>query len=57
MPLRLLVPTDLSEGADRALAYAAEIARRRGGAVHLLHTIEALTPEVSQSFASLPVGE
>src|SRR5258705_8825266 len=35
----ILVPTDLSEGAEEALDYACEIARTFGATVHLLNVI------------------
>ncbi|MFN3597653.1 MAG: universal stress protein [Rubricoccaceae bacterium] len=44
MPTRLLVPTDLSPGADAALAYAVRIAETSGADIHLFHVVEALTP-------------
>jgi len=39
LPKNILVPTDLSEGADYALDYACELAAKLGATVHLLHVI------------------
>ena len=39
LPKNILVPTDLSEGAERALDYACELARILGAKVHLLNVI------------------
>ena len=39
MPKNILVPTDLSEGAEHALDYACELARTLGAKVHLLNVI------------------
>ncbi len=39
LPKHILVPTDLSEGAEQALAYACELARTLGAQVHLLNVI------------------
>lgn len=39
LPQTILVPTDMSEGADEALDYACELARTFGATVHLLHVI------------------
>jgi nucleotide-binding universal stress UspA family protein len=39
LPKNILVPTDLSEGADHALDYACELARTLGAKVHLLNVI------------------
>jgi len=39
LPKHILVPTDLSEGADQALEYACELARTVGARVHLLNVI------------------
>lgn len=37
---KILVPTDFSKNALKAVAYAAEIAKRSGAGIHLLHVIE-----------------
>ena len=39
LPKHILVPTDLSEGAEQALGYACELARKLGAQVHLLNVI------------------
>ena len=39
LPKHILVPTDLSEGAEQALDYACELARRLDAQVHLLNVI------------------
>src|SRR5215467_9180757 len=39
LPKHILVPSDLSEGAEQALAYACELARTLGARVSLLNVI------------------
>lgn len=39
LPKNILVPTDLSEGAEEALDYACELATKIGATVHLLNVI------------------
>jgi len=39
LPKQILVPTDLSEGAERALTYACELARALGAQIHLLNAV------------------
>jgi len=39
VPKNILVPTDLSEGAEVALDYACELASKLGATVHLVHVI------------------
>lgn len=39
LPKNILVPTDLSAGADHALDYACELARTLGAKVHLLNVV------------------
>jgi glycine betaine transporter len=39
LPKHILVPTDLSEGAEQALDYACELARMLGAQIHLLNVI------------------
>ena len=39
LPKNILVPTDLSEGAEQALDYACELARTLGAKIHLLNVI------------------
>ena len=39
LPKRILVPTDLSESAEQALAYACELARMLDAEVHLVNVV------------------
>ena len=39
LPKHILVPTDLSEGAEQALDYACELGRLLGSQIHLLNVI------------------
>jgi len=39
LPKHILVPTDLSEGADQALQYACELARTLDAEIHLLNVV------------------
>ncbi|HEY0481647.1 MAG TPA: universal stress protein [Kofleriaceae bacterium] len=39
LPKHILVPTDLSEGAEQALDYACELARTLGAQIHLLNVV------------------
>src|SRR6185436_503850 len=39
LPKHILVPTDLSEGAEQALDYACELSRTLGAQIHLLNVI------------------
>ncbi len=39
LPKTILVPTDLSEGAEQALDYACELAQKLGATVHLINVI------------------
>ena len=39
LPTNILVPTDFSEPADRALAYAVELASKLGARIHVVHVI------------------
>ena len=55
LPKTILVPTDLSEGAEEALDYACELAAQFGATVHLLNVISipALgVPELGVAMAS-----
>jgi nucleotide-binding universal stress UspA family protein len=56
---RILVPTDFSETADKALAYAKDLAAKTGASLHLVHVfkdpyaVAACAPEL---YASVPAG-
>lgn len=55
LPKNILVPTDLSEGAEEALDYACELAAQFGATIHLLNVISipALgVPELGVAMAS-----
>src|SRR5438128_10359906 len=39
LPKTILVPTDLSEGAEQALDYACELAKTLGATIHLVNVI------------------
>ncbi len=55
LPKNILVPTDLSPGAEEALDYACEMARQFGATIHLLNVIAipALgVPELGVAMAS-----
>ncbi|HEY5949099.1 MAG TPA: universal stress protein [Kofleriaceae bacterium] len=55
LPKHILVPTDLSEGAEEALDYACELARQFGATVHLIHVIGIPTlgvPELGVALTS-----
>jgi nucleotide-binding universal stress UspA family protein len=41
---RILVPTDFSETAEIAMAYASELSNGLGATLHVLHVIEDVTP-------------
>lgn len=47
MVTNLLVPVDFSEHAERALAYAAELAEKLGATVHLVSAIGSPTAEMA----------
>jgi nucleotide-binding universal stress UspA family protein len=56
LPRTILVPTDFSEYADHALAYAAELAAHLDGTVHLVHSVSvamAGLPEVGVAFGAM----
>jgi universal stress protein A len=60
LPKHILVPTDLSEGAQQALDYACELARGLGAQVHLLNVIgiPALgVPELGLAMTSTMVDQ
>lgn len=46
----ILVPTDFSPNAMKAAQYAAEIAKRSGAMVYLLHVIEPVTDSIRQPY-------
>jgi glycine betaine transporter len=55
LPTNILVPTDLSEGAEEALDYACELAAKFGATIHLVNVISipALgVPELGVAMAS-----
>jgi universal stress protein A len=60
LPKHILVPTDLSEGAEQALDYACELARTLGAQVHLLNVIgiPALgMPEIGLAMTSTMIDQ
>jgi nucleotide-binding universal stress UspA family protein len=60
LPKHILVPTDLSEGAEQAFDYACELARGLGAQIHLLHviTIPALgVPELGVALTSSMIDQ
>lgn len=60
LPKNILVPTDLSEGAEEALDYACELARQFGATVHLLHVIGIPTlgvPELGVAMTSTVIDQ
>lgn len=48
---KILVPTDFSANAMKAVLYAAEIAKKNNTAVYLLDVIEPVTDRIHQPFA------
>ena len=55
LPKHILVPTDLSDGAEEALDYACELANQFGATIHLLHVIGIPTlgvPELGVAMTS-----
>ena len=55
LPRNILVPTDLSEGAEEALDYACELSRKLGAKIHLLNVIGIPTlgvPELGVALTS-----
>lgn len=55
VPTNILVPTDLSERAERALDYAVDLAARLDATVHLVHVIAVpatSVPELGVALAS-----
>jgi nucleotide-binding universal stress UspA family protein len=60
LPKHILVPTDLSEGAEQALEYACELARLLGSQIHLLNVISipALgVPELGVALTATMIDE
>ena len=60
LPKHILVPTDLSEGADQALDYACDLARTLDAELHLLNVvgIPALgVPELGVALASTVIDQ
>jgi len=47
---KILIPTDFSTNAMKAVTYAAEIAKRTGAAIYLLHVIEPVTDKIRQPY-------
>ena len=47
---KILVPTDFSANAMKAAVYAAEIAKKNGATIFLLHTIEPVADSIRQPF-------
>lgn len=50
----ILVPTDLSQFAERALNFALRLARPIGAPVHLLHVLDLYRTELPESFEDTP---
>jgi nucleotide-binding universal stress UspA family protein len=48
---KILVPTDFSANAMKAVLYAAEIAKKSGATVYLMHVIEPVTDRIHQPYA------
>jgi len=60
LPKNILVPTDLSEGAEQALDYACELAAKLGAKVHLLNVIGIPTlgvPELGVALTSTVIDQ
>src|SRR5690349_7131241 len=60
LPKHILVPTDLSDGAEQALDYACELARTLGAQIHLLNVISipALgVPELGLAMTSTMIDQ
>jgi nucleotide-binding universal stress UspA family protein len=60
LPKHILVPTDLSEGAEQALEYACELGRLLGSQIHLLNVISipALgVPELGVALTATMIDE
>src|SRR3954470_11048646 len=60
LPKHILVPTDLSEGAEQALDYACELARLLDAEVHLLNVIGVPAygvPEIGLAMTSAMIDQ
>ena len=60
LPKRILVPTDLSEGAAQALDYACELARTLDAEVHLLNVVGVPSlgvPELGVALAATMIDQ
>jgi nucleotide-binding universal stress UspA family protein len=60
LPKHILVPTDLSEGAEQALDYACELARTLGAQIHLLNVVGIPTlgvPELGLAVAATTIDQ
>jgi glycine betaine transporter len=60
LPKNILVPTDLSEGAEEALDFACELAAKLGAKIHLLNTITIPTlgvPELGLALTSTVIDQ
>lgn len=60
LPKHILVPTDLSEGAEQALEYACELARTVSAQIHLLNVIGIPTmgvPELGLAVTSTVIDQ
>jgi universal stress protein A len=53
IPTNILVPTDFSPCAERALDYACALAVKLGARVHVVNAIDAAFPELSVSFTDV----
>lgn len=54
---RILHPTDFSDSASKALAYALDLAVRTGGALHLLHVVHGREPYTGQTHLGAQADE
>lgn len=60
LPKHILVPTDLSEGAEQALDYACELARKLDAQIHLLNVISVPAlgvPELGLALTSATIDQ
>ena len=53
IPTNILVPTDFSPCAERALDYACALAVKLGARIHVVNAINAAFPELSVSFTDV----